>query len=237
LDRNLQVQCQLDDKERKKMLPTSKGRETSRRATGSPADPKLSPKLERAREKTLSALGRLSLSDALVQLKTVFESQKTEEGRLSNLSAQTWILRRRLEALQKGQPGPDVQSFLQANPEGSQKLKLLALRSLQPVADPSAPAKDDSVAVETLDTAQKSWQRVRIVAEAEVNGMVFFEGSMIAVKVEDAGRLVAAGKAEIVEEPSTHEPPPPASAVGAKKPRSEQKPGGTANDKKARPQK
>jgi hypothetical protein len=48
---------------------------------------------------------------------------------------------------------------------------------------------------------------------------------------------VAAGKAEIVEEPSTHEPPPPASTVGAKKPRSEQKPGGTANEKKARPQK
>jgi hypothetical protein len=165
--------------------------------------------LERAREKTLSALGRLSLSDALVQLKTVFESQKTEEGRLANLSAQTWILRRRLEALRKGQPGPDVQSFMQTNPEGSQKLKLLALRSLQPVADPSAPAKDASVAVESLDVEQKSWQRVRIVAEAEVNGMVFFEGSMIAVKVEDAGRLVAAGKAEIVEEPSTHEPPPP----------------------------
>ena len=219
------------------MLPTSKGRETAGRATGSPADPKLSPKLERAREKTLSALGRLSLSDALVQLKTVFESQKTEEGRLANLSAQTWILRRRLEALRKGQPGPDVQSFMQTNPEGSQKLKLLALRSVQPVADPSAPAKDDSVAVESLDVEQKSWQRVRIVAEAEVNGMVFFEGSMIAVKVEDAGRLVAAGKAEIVEEPSTHELPPPISAVGAKKPRSEQKTGGTANEKKARPQK
>ena len=75
------------------------------------------------------------------------------------------------------------------------------------------------------------------MAEAEVNGMVFFEGSMIAVKVEDAGRLVAAGKAEIVEQPSTREPPPPASEVGAKKPRGEQKPGGTANDKKARPQK
>ena len=97
------------------MLPTSKGRETAGRATGSPADPKLSPKLERAREKTLSALGRLSLSDALVQLKTVFENQKTEEGRLANLSAQTWILRRRLEALRKGQPGPDVQSFMQTN--------------------------------------------------------------------------------------------------------------------------
>jgi hypothetical protein len=219
------------------MLPTSKGREISRRAAGSLADPKLSPKLERAREKTLSALGRLSLSDALVQLKKVFESQKTEEGRLANLSAQTWILRRRLEALQKGQPGPDVQSFLQTNPEGSQKLKLLALRSVPPVADPSAPAKDDSVAVETLAVEQKSWQRVRIVAEAEVNGMVFFEGSMIAVKVEDAGRLVAAGKAEIVEEPSTHEPPPPISAVGAKKLRSEQKPSGTANDKKPRAQK
>jgi hypothetical protein len=172
-----------------------------------------------------------------VQLKKVFESQKTEEGRLANLSAQTWILRRRLEALQKGQPGPDVQSFLQTNPEGSQKLKLLALRSVPPVADPSAPAKDDSVAVETLAVEQKSWQRVRIVAEAEVNGMVFFEGSMIAVKVEDAGRLVAAGKAEIVEEPSTHEPPPPISAVGAKKLRSEQKPSGTANDKKPRAQK
>jgi hypothetical protein len=75
------------------------------------------------------------------------------------------------------------------------------------------------------------------VAEAEVNGMVFFEGSMIAVKVEDAGRLVAAGKAEIVEAPSTHEPPLLDSAVGAKKPRGEQKPSGTANDKKARPQK
>ncbi len=219
------------------MLPTSNGRETLQRGTRSPADPKLSPKLERAREKTLFALGRLSLSDALVQLQTVFESQKTEEGRLANLSAQTWILRRRLEDLQQGQPGHDLQSYLQAKSEASQKLKLLGLKSVQPVTDPSAPAKDNFVAVEALDVEQKSWQRVRIVAEAEVNGMVFFEGSMIAVKVEDAGRLVAAGKAEIVAEPTTHEPPQPISAVGAKKPRSEQKPGDTANDKKARPKK
>jgi hypothetical protein len=52
-----------------------------------------------------------------------------------------------------------------------------------------------------------------------------------------AGLLTVERKAEIVEEPSTDEPPPPASAVGTKKPRGEQKPSGTTNDKKARPQK
>jgi hypothetical protein len=35
-----------------------------------------------------------------------------------------------------------------------------------------------------------------------VNGMVFFEGSTIAVKPEDASKLVSAGKAEVVEEPA-----------------------------------
>ena len=48
----------------------------------------------------------------------------------------------------------------------------------------------------------KPWQKVRILAEAEVNGMVFFEGSTIAVKPEDASKLVSAGKAEVVEEPA-----------------------------------
>jgi hypothetical protein len=215
------------------MRPTSRGLDSLRTASASPADPKLSPKLERARAKTLSALGHLSLVDALAQLKSVFHSQKTEDGRLANLAAQTWIVRRRLEALQKGQPVSDLKSLIEPAPDASLKSKLLTLTSLAPASLPSEAPDDTAIAPEPQDQAPKSWQKVRILSEAEVHGTVFFEGSTIAVAPEDAGRLVSAGKAEIVEEVIAQPSAVPVTEAGTKKPRNSGKADGPGSGKAA----
>ena len=43
------------------------------------------------------------------------------------------------------------------------------------------------------------WIKLRILAETEVNGMRFFEGSTIEVRNEDAHKLIAAKSAEAAE--------------------------------------
>lgn len=174
-------------------LLTAQGNDSSR------ADPKLAPKLERARAKILTGLGDVSLSEALVELKAAIETQKTEDGRLANLSAQTWVLRRKLEALKANQDPGTVQSLIGPSPASSAKMKLMALAPSS-ASEPPLVATQDPAPVEVSDKENpKSWRKVRVLAEAEVNGMVFFEGSVLAVKPEDAARLVEVGKAEIIE--------------------------------------
>ena len=184
------------------MSPPLKNLDALRSLPASAADPKLSPKLERARVKLLTALGNLSLLDALAHLQGAFEGQTTEDNRLANLAAQTWIVRRRLEALQKGQMPALVQDVLAPKPEISSKLKLMSLGGAGGgrLAKPNPETEVSPISPAT--PTSKPWQKVRILAEAEVNGMVFFEGSTIAVKPEDASKLVSAGKAEVVEEPA-----------------------------------
>jgi hypothetical protein len=63
--------------------------------------------------------------------------------------------------------------------------------------------------------------------------MVFFEGSTIAVAPEDAGRLVSAGKAEIVEEVIAQPSAIPVTEAGTKKPRNSGKADGPASGKAA----
>lgn len=166
---------------------------------GSRADPRLDPQLERARAKLLNGLGDLSLSEALAELKAAIETQKTEGGRLANLSAQTWVLRRQLEALRANQVPGTVQSLIGPSPARSANMKLMALVPSS-ASEPPLAATQDPGPVEVSDSENpKTWRKVRVLAEAEVNGMVFFEGSLLAVKPEDAARLVEAGKAEIIE--------------------------------------
>lgn len=213
------------------MSPPLKKLDALRSQPASPADPKLSPKLERARGKLLTALGNRSLLEALAQLQGAFDGQTSEDNRLANLAAQTWIVRRRLEALQKGQMPALVQDVLAPKPEISAKLKLMSLGGAggEPPAKTAAEAEAEAEASPAAPTP-KPWQKVRILAEAEVNGMVFFEGSTIAVKPEDASKLVSAGKAEVVEQvaaadakvgapdrPAPAKPAPKPKAPGSKK--------------------
>lgn len=165
----------------------------------SSADPKLSPKLERARRKVLSGLGAVSLSEALAELKEDLASQKTEDSRLANLSAQSWILRRKLESLRSGSLQSSVQDLMGASPGNTPKAKLMRLSPSSDVSERLDKSLDVVSVENQQNEAEKSWRKVRILAEAEVNGMVFFEGSVLAVKPEDAVRLVDAGRAEIIE--------------------------------------
>lgn len=181
------------------MSGTIKAALTSQREEASMADPKLSPKLERARSKVLTGLGAVSLSEALSELQEALASQKTEDARLANLSAQSWILRRKLESLRSGSLQSSVQDLLGALSGNTSKAKLIRLAPSLEVAQTS----DQSVGAVSVENqqieAEKTWRKVRVLAEAEVNGMVFFEGSVLAVKPEDAARLVDAGRAEIIE--------------------------------------
>lgn len=144
------------------------------------------------------------------------EAQKSEDSRLANLSAQTWVLRRRLEALQAGDEPNAVQNLLGRGPETMSQKKLMAFASAGPVVP------EVSAVVEPIEKGSSeaeppnAWRKVKILAEAEVNGMMFFEGSILAVKPNDALRLVEAGKAEIIEAVSVEPTTAPNDATASK---------------------
>lgn len=156
------------------------------------ADPALSPPVSRSRANQLEQVKDNTLSEALIILRDHFDKQRSETGRLGNLAAQTWVVRRRLEAFQEGDLTSTVDEVINGPPEPVDKLKLLALKG-----DKAGTAEGEDAA----DAAQKNpseWQKVRIIEEVEVNKMLFFAGSIVAVSGADAERLVESNKAEIV---------------------------------------
>jgi len=88
-------------------------------------------------------------------------------------------------------------------------------RSAAAAADGAAASEGEAPQPQPIDPL--SWVRVRIVSEAEVNGMRFFGGTALDVKGADAERLIAAGTAELLVEtaPATTAAPTPEPAAPA----------------------
>ena len=73
-------------------------------------------------------------------------------------------------------------------------------------------AKGETSAVEESSSEQSGesdWIRVRMLEEAEMNGMRFFEGIVVDVRKEDATKLVESGQAQIVAEQPEDKPDEP----------------------------
>jgi len=190
------------------MSEFAKMRSLAERRLPDPDLPPMSPEMEALRTRFLGAVEHLSIPEALAMLKSRLVSETKEMMRLGNLAAQTWLVRQRLVAIRKGFEVGSVAEILKGTPRKAAR---------PPAADGSATPEDEAPQPQPIDPA--SWVRVRIVSEAEVNGMRFFGGTALDVKGADAERLIAAGTAELMIEtapaPAPEAPEAPAAPAAA----------------------
>ena len=153
--------------------------------------PRLSAPLSKLRKQWLSSVGDLDPQAALAVLRQRLQSETDGAVRLANMAAQSWIIRQRLIGLQTmlhGAPNAIAQETA-----ASDTIKLMDETS--PADQPEAPDTTEPAA----PAGGPGWTKLRILAETEVHGMRFFEGSTIEVREDDARKLIEAKSAEPVE--------------------------------------
>lgn len=189
------------------MSEFAKLRSLAERRLPDPDLPPMSPEMEALRARFLGAVEHLTIPEAVGMLKSRLATETKEMMRLGNLAAQTWLVRQRLVAIRKGLEVGSVAEILRGTPRKAARAT---------AADGSAAPEDGAPQPQQIDPA--SWVRVRIVSEAEVNGMRFFGGTALDVKGADAERLIAAGTAELMVEtaPAPETPAAPAAAPAAR---------------------
>jgi len=150
--------------------------------------PELSSVMKRMRLRILHAVSSQKLDEAFTTLRDQLSTEKDENRRLGSLAAQTWLIRQRLQHLDQQQV-PTVDGCLEEldpKRKPTQPLtKLAPQEKVTPIANERANASD--------------WTKVKIIEETVVNGMRFFENSVIEVNHEDAKKLHEAKKAEIIQ--------------------------------------
>jgi len=189
------------------MSDFAKLRSLAERRLPDPDLPPMSPEMEALRARFLGAVEHLTIPEALAMLKSRLATETKEMMRLGNLAAQTWLVRQRLVAIRKGLEVGNVAEILKGTARKAPRAA--------PAADGAAPPEGEAPQPQPIDP--ESWVRVRIVAEAEVNGMRFFGGTALDVRGADAERLIAAGTAELLVEtaPATTAAPTPEPAAPA----------------------
>lgn len=188
------------------MSEFAKLRSLAERRLPDPDLPPMSPEMEALRARFLGAVEHLTITEALAMLKSRLATETKEMMRLGNLAAQTWLVRQRLVAIRKGLEIGSVAEILKGTPRKAPRAA---------AADGAAAPEGEAPQPQPIDPL--SWVRVRIVSEAEVNGMRFFGGTALDVKGADAERLIAAGTAELLVEtaPATTAAPTPEPAAPA----------------------
>ena len=154
--------------------------------------PRLSAPLAKLRKQWLTAVKDLAPQAALVVLRERMAQETDGAVRLGNIAAQSWIIRQRLFGLQAAIHGH------RAQPQNAEVAGPMLAEATAGAAASLAEAPSETVEAPPAASAPE-WIKLRILAETEVNGMRFFEGSTIEVRNEDARKLIAAKSAEAAE--------------------------------------
>ncbi|MDB4234922.1 hypothetical protein OAI26_02725 [Sulfitobacter sp.] len=152
---------------------------------------KLSANLLRIRTKILKAVQDETLDDALSRLKEQNSGETDVNTRLASMSAQSWIIRQKCVRIGLDKPALIKDHIGELLPKNK-------LASMKPKTETEEPMK--TVARES----STGWQMVKIIEETEVNGMRFFENTMINVSDADAEKLIVSQKAVKVENKPTN---------------------------------
>ena len=152
---------------------------------------KLDPETARIRDAIIESFRDRPISEINSMAKKVLSIETDPVKRLGMLAARVYLLRHRIMNLKMG--ADDIDRLGAANLQDQQ-------------------AKGDTGAVEESSSEQSGesdWIRVRMLEEAEMNGMRFFEGIVVDVRKEDATKLVESGQAQIVAEQPEDKPDEP----------------------------
>lgn len=164
--------------------------------------PRLSAPLSKLRKQWLNSVAELDPQAALAVLRERLQGETDGAVRLGNMAAQSWILRQRLIGLQTVLHGsPVVAKDTPPVPTSDDGAATTGDASSEAQAAPS-----DTAEAKAPDAEADSWTKLRILAETEVNGMRFFEGTTIQVREEDARKLIQAKSAETIEDSADKAP-------------------------------
>ena len=138
-----------------------------------------------ARNKILHEMGELSFQDALSDVNERLCKEKKKHSRLALLSAKSWILRNKLHSALHD---PYIYSISEVENtdifEDYEEAEDSAIDSLF----------DDDIENSVEDV------KIEILKNTSVNGHKVLKGTFVTVTSEQADKLVADGKAEIVSE-------------------------------------
>ena len=138
----------------------------------------LSPVTIAVRDKVIEKFVDQPLDEMNESVKQLLSHEEDEQKRLGILAARVYILRQRISRIAEADPDRVV-------------------GSAAPKASDLIPGADDGSGGET---GSSEWKRLRILDDCEVNGVRFPKTVIIDVKTEDADKLIASSKAELVEE-------------------------------------
>jgi hypothetical protein len=157
-------------------------------------DIKFSAQVSNARNKWLTLISSETLEAGFNILREKYSLEKNDNRRLGNLAAQTWIIRKRLERLEI----EDVVTIGELLGNSSEK-KVKSVHDDKLESQSQTASEDTSDAGNDVNINSKL-QVINISEEVVINDMRFFAGSRVEVSLEDATRLIEAGKASLNEQ-------------------------------------
>ena len=157
-------------------------------------DIKFSAQVSNARNKWLTLTSSETLEAGFNILREKYSLEKNDNRRLGNLAAQTWIIRKRLERLEI-EDVVTIEELLENSPE--KKVKSVHDDKLDSQSQTSSEDTSDAGIDVSINSKLKV---INISEEVMINEMRFFAGSRVEVSLEDATRLIEAGKATLNEQ-------------------------------------
>lgn len=137
------------------------------------------------RNKILHEMGELSFQDALSDVNERLSKEKKKHSRLALLSAKSWILRNKLHSALHD---PYIYSISEVeNTDIFEDYEEAEDSAIDSLFDDDVESSDEDVKIE-------------ILKNTSVNGHKVLKGTFVTVTSEQADKLVADGKAEIVSE-------------------------------------
>ena len=130
---------------------------------------RLAPEIEAARDKIIDHFEDKPFAELKEFVQKLLETEEDETKRIGALAARVYLLRKRII---------DFEETVEFVP------------AIEPLGE--LDVADD-------ETTGRSWARVRVLENCEVNGMRLPEGIIVDVSAADAQRLIDAGHAELRE--------------------------------------
>ena len=153
--------------------------------TSSPS--KLAPETIRIRNALIEKYADKPIEELNTFLQQALEAEKDELKRLGLLAARVYILRQKVISLK---------AFIRDERMNSLPTPNLALTE-QILLDETAYSEID-VNNETFESGE--WHSLQMIEPGEVNGVRFFQGTVINAKAEDAEKLISSGKAIFIDD-------------------------------------
>jgi hypothetical protein len=147
--------------------------------SGPGSQTRLDPETIRIRDAIIQNFKDKPISEINELAKKVLSVETDPIKRLGMLAARLFLLRHRIMNIKDDAADTD-------------QLAASALGGMGHEAGDASLADDDD------DAGSDEWVRVRMLEQAEMNGMRFFEGIIVDVRVVDANKLIESGRAEIV---------------------------------------